>query len=185
MMNKLTDEEGKLLISMARRTLESYITNREKPNFSDIDKPFLRKESGLFVTLHKNGRLRGCIGYIVGMEPLFKSVVDLTIASSTQDPRFPKVVKGELSDIDIEISVLTPPEKISNIDEIIMGEHGVIIKAGNRQGLYLPQVYNETGWSKEEFLSNLCETKAGLDRYAWKKPNVEIFIFSTQIFSEK
>ena len=147
--------------------------------------PRLTAISGAFVTLNKQGELRGCIGNIIGQKPLYQTVRDMAIESATADPRFQPVTKEELKDINIEISVLSPLRKISDISEFELGRHGVIVKKGWNQGVFLPQVALETGWSKEEFLSNLCAHKAGLSPDAWKDPKTEIHIFSAIVFSEK
>ena len=144
------------------------------------------EHEGAFVTIHKNKALRGCIGNIVTDKPLYQTVRDMAIAAATQDPRFKPLTKEELSDIEVEISVLSKPERIKSIDEIQMGVHGVIVHQGPlHHGIFLPQVATETGWSKEEFLSQLCAQKAGLPPDAWKDPRTVIEIFSAQVFSEK
>jgi len=137
------------------------------------------------VTIHKKGQLRGCIGNIYGTQALYLTIRDMAIASSSKDPRFPPLSVDELKDIDIEISVLSIPKKTTNIDEIKMGTHGVIIKKGFHSGVFLPQVATETGWSREEFLSNLCSHKAGLPADAWKDKSTQVYIFSAEVFSEK
>jgi hypothetical protein len=108
----------------------------------------------------------------------------MAIESSTADPRFTPVGPEELKDIKIEISVLSEPRRVRSADEIRMGEHGVIVKSGYRSGVFLPQVATETGWSREEFLSNLCENKAGLPADAWKDKKTELYVFTAQVFSE-
>jgi AmmeMemoRadiSam system protein A len=134
--------------------------------------------------LHEHGRLRGCIGNIVTDTALYITVRDMAIASATSDPRFRRLKPEELSKVKIEISALSPLEKISSVDEIKLGTHGVLLKNGFRSGVFLPQVATETGWSKEEFLTNLCVEKAGLAPDAWKDKTTEIYIFSAQVFSE-
>ncbi len=164
--------------------METYIKTGERKDYK-IDDPVLNREMGAFVTLHKGGQLRGCIGNIVGRGPLYLTVRDMAIESSTNDPRFPPVTASELKDIDVEISVLSEPKKTTDPDEIIMGKHGVIVKSGFRSGVYLPQVATETGWSKEEFMTSLCAHKAGLPPDAWKKGQAEIYLFTAEIVSEK
>lgn len=181
LINELQKEK---LLKIARRTLETYLTTKVKPDFQ-IEDEILKEKRGAFVTLHKNGKLRGCIGNIVGQKALWKTIRDMVIESALSDTRFSPVTKEELNQIDIEISVLTPPERIDDVEKIIMGKHGVIIKKGFRQGVFLPQVADETGWSREEFLSSLCAHKAGLSPDAWKDKDVEIYIFSAQVFGEK
>ncbi len=180
----LNENQQKELLKIARQTIQTYVSTGKKPDFNITDKA-LKEESGAFVTVHKKGQLRGCIGNIIGYQPLWETVQDMAIESSTGDPRFPAVTEKELNDIDIEISVLSKPERIKSIDEIILGKHGVIVKRGGNSGLFLPQVATETGWSKEDFLSYLCSHKAGLPADAWKSKDTEIHIFSAQVFSEK
>ncbi len=180
----LNDKQKKRLLEIARRTLETYIKKKETLEFKEDD-PVLNKELGAFVTLHKYGELRGCIGNMVGKGPLYLTVRDMAIAASTQDPRFPRVTEDELDVIDIEISVLSQMEKISDSSKIIMGKHGVMVQSGFRSGVFLPQVATETGWDRETFMNNLCAHKAGLPPDAWKKGECEIFIYTAEVFGEK
>ncbi len=180
----LNETQKKRLLEIARKTIEAYLSRRETLEFKEDDLR-LSKEEGAFVTLHKTGDLRGCIGNIYGKGPLFKTIRDMSIASSTQDPRFSPVSLDELKDIEIEISVLSVPEKVSDVSNIEMGKHGVIVRRGLNSGVFLPQVATETGWTREEFLSNLCAHKAGLSPSAWKDKNTEIYKFSADVFSEK
>ena len=119
---------------------------------------------------------------VVRDKPLYELVRDMAVASSTQDPRFPPVTADELKDIKIEISVLSKPKLIKSIKEFELGRHGVIVQRDFNQGVFLPQVATETGWSKEEFLSNLCAHKAGLSPDAWKDKDTKIYIFEAQVF---
>jgi AmmeMemoRadiSam system protein A len=140
---------------------------------------------GAFVTLHERGELRGCIGNLIANQPLYLTVRDMAIEAAVGDPRFPPVGLSEMKDIEIEISALSPMEKIDDPEKIKLGKHGVLIRKGFNSGVFLPQVAQETGWSKEEFLSNLCTHKAGLASDAWKDGSAEIYIFSAEVFSEK
>lgn len=185
----LNEEQKKKLLKIARQTVEIYTKERKIAKFSEDD-PELLKSYGAFVTLRKGKSddeesLRGCIGHIISKEPLYKTVRDMAIASSTQDPRFPPVTTDELEDIKIEISVLSIPKLIKDIKEFELGKHGVIVRKGFNQGLFLPQVATETGWSREEFLSNLCSHKAGLSSGAWKDKDTNIHIFNAEVFEEK
>jgi hypothetical protein len=181
MLNK---EQKDKLLKIARETMEAYVNDRQRLDFSETD-PLLNKELGAFVTIHKGGQLRGCIGNIVGKGPLYLTVRDMAIESATADPRFSPVTPSELDDIDVEISVLSELDKVSDPEEIELGRHGVIVKNGFRSGVFLPQVATETGWGKEEFMRILCAQKAGLPPDAWKDPNTDIFIFTAEVFSEK
>jgi len=181
---KLTEEEKITLLKIARKTLEEYLSSGKISDFN-VRSERLKKIQGAFVTLNENSSLRGCIGNIIGREPLWQTVRDMAIEAALHDPRFPSVKYNELKNIDIEISVLTPLKKVSSPDEIVLGKHGVIVKRGFKQGVYLPQVATETGWSKEEFLSSLCYSKAGLQPDAWKDKDTELYVFEAIVFDEK
>ncbi|HOW26477.1 MAG TPA: AmmeMemoRadiSam system protein B [Bacteroidales bacterium] len=177
-------EDRKELLQIARQTVESYVKKRVVPVVNEGElNPDLRIPSGAFVTLHKEGNLRGCIGRFNADEPLYKVVQDMAVSSSTQDSRFPPVKPDELGQIDIEISVLTPLKKIESIDEIILGKHGIYIKKGFASGTFLPQVATETGWNLEEFLGHCARDKAGIGWEGWK--DAEIYTYEAIIFSEK
>jgi len=164
--------------------METYVKTGERLRIKEAD-PVLNKELGVFVTLHKHGQLRGCIGSIIGKGPLYLTVRDMAIESSTTDPRFAKISESELKDVDIEISVLSELEKISDPNLIKMGKHGVLVRGPGGGGVFLPQVAVETGWSRDEFMNNLCSRKAGLPEDAWKKGGCEIYIYTAEVFGEK
>ncbi|MBN1414039.1 MAG: AmmeMemoRadiSam system protein B [Bacteroidales bacterium] len=177
-------EEKKELLSLARKTIEIYITSGEsyKPETGDYS-AMLLAPSGAFVTLHKNGKLRGCIGRFDATLPLYKVVQEMAIASATKDSRFSPVTTTELPDLDIEISVLTPLRKIQSVDEIILGKHGIYIKKGYHSGTFLPQVAKDTKWTKEEFLGHCAQDKAGIGWDGWK--DAELFTYEAIIFGEQ
>jgi len=178
------DKEEQQLIYIARTTLENYIHKGIIPKIdSSILSEKLKESYGAFVTLKKDNKLRGCIGRFTTEKPLYQIVQDMTISASTQDYRFEKVSPKELDHIKIEISILSPLKKINSIDEIIMGTHGIYIKKGGNSGTFLPQVANETGWTKEEFLGHCAEDKAGIGWYGWK--TADIFIYTTVVIEEK
>lgn len=183
---EVNSREGETLLKIARRTLDAYIEEGKIPPVEEKMK-LLDEKRGMFVTLKKgkNQELRGCIGYIFAEKPLRQAVVDLTLASSTQDYRFPPVKPSELKEIKIEISLLSPLKRETNPENIVMGKHGVYVKLGTRSGVFLPQVADETGWDREEFLANLCAHKAGLNPNAWKDPKTEIYTFTVAHFEEK
>ncbi len=137
---------------------------------------------GAFVTLRKEGALRGCIGNVTPEQPLFEAVKDLARSSAFRDPRFPPLGKDELEHVDIEISVLTPLEPIAP-EEVEVGTHGLLIRSGLRSGLLLPQVPVEQGWNREEFLSRTCN-KAGLPGTCWQDSDTELLSFTAIVFSE-
>ena len=180
----LNPAEKKELLKMARNTIETFVKTGKAPDITVKDAR-LNEIEGAFVTIRKHGALRGCIGNIIGQEPLVQTVRDMAVAAASQDPRFPPVTVAELKDIDLEISVLSQPRRIKDASEIEMGKHGVIVSQGKRQGVFLPQVADETGWSKEEFLSELCSQKAGLPADAWKSPDTALYVFTADVFVEK
>lgn len=180
----LTEAQKKRLLEIARQTLEAFVKTHKVPDFDEKDQRLLEEE-GAFVTLHKQGSLRGCIGNILGQGPLFKTVRDMTVAAASEDPRFDPVEPEELKNIDVEISVLSKPRVIQSVDEIVMGKHGVIVRKGTKSGVFLPQVATETDWSKERFLSELCSQKAGLSPDAWKDASTILQTFTAQVFGEK
>ncbi len=180
----LNDGEKKKLLGIARKSIETYLKTGRKYELNETDPSFTR-EAGAFVTLNKNGELRGCIGNLVGNKPLYLTVRDMAVEAAVSDPRFTPVRSEELKDIEIEISVLSPMNKVDDPAKIRLGVDGVLVRRGFRSGVFLPQVAVETGWSKEEFLSNLCSHKAGLSPNAWKDKETELFTFTAEVFSEK
>ena len=185
-MSQLTKQEQNILLDIAKKTVESYINRGEVPEFNIINEN-LNQNQGAFVTLHKNRELRGCIGQIVPTEkPLWEVVRDMAIAACSEDYRFNPVAANELNKLDYEISVLSVPKEIDNWQDIKLGEHGVIIEKGRQSGVFLPQVATETGWDLEEFLSQLCSQKAGLNPDCYKNdPSVKLKTFTAQVFSKK
>ncbi len=179
----LNNEQKQILLKLARDTIEKYVTQGIILKYENKD-PVLNEKCGAFVTIHNKGKLRGCIGMIEGIQELYKTIIEMAIEASTNDPRFSPVTPEELNEIDIEISVLTPPEKIQSIDEIILGKHGVIVRKGMRSGVFLPQVAIETGWDKKTFLEQLCMGKAGLTKDAYLDKETEIYIFDAEVFKE-
>jgi len=180
----LNEKQRKRLLEIARTAVEEHVKNGKEAEFSETD-PELLKQKGAFVTLHYKGDLRGCIGNIIGRQPLYKTIRDMAIEASANDPRFMPVTAGELKDIKIEISVLSEPERVTDVSKIVMGKHGVIVKKGFNSGVFLPQVATETGWDRDEFLSVLCTQKAGLPADAWKDPKTELYTFTAEVFGEE
>ena len=180
--SSLTKGDRKVLLNLARRTLEAHVTGKGPPQFSSENKRLMEKR-GVFVTLQKGGALRGCIGYVQGAVPLAEAVPQMTISASSRDPRFSPVSAEELKSIHIEISVLTPLKPVKDVKEIQVGKHGLFIARGDRAGLLLPQVATEHGWGREEFLTQTCY-KAGLPPSAWQEGDTTIYSFSAEVFSE-
>ncbi|OGX46678.1 MAG: hypothetical protein A3G38_00750 [Omnitrophica WOR_2 bacterium RIFCSPLOWO2_12_FULL_51_8] len=180
----LNQDERKKLLEIARRSIESYLKTGKKLEVGEAD-PELNQEMGAFVTLHHRGRLRGCIGNLTGTKPLYLTVRDMAVEAAAGDPRFAPVEAKDLAGLEIEISVLSPVQRVDSAEKIQLGTHGVLVKRGFNSGVFLPQVAGETGWSKEEFLSQLCAQKAGLPADCWKDKAAELYIFTAEVFSEK
>jgi uncharacterized protein len=182
----LNENEQQVLMAIARDTLRRYLNQRQVPALSAYPAPAaLQKECGVFVTLKnkQNGELRGCIGYIDGVKPLREAVRDCAVDAATRDQRFAPLQAGEDQTVQIEISVLTPPEKIATINAITIGKHGLIISKGMHRGVLLPQVPVEWGWNRADFLNAICQ-KAGLPEGAWQE-GAELYIFTAQVFREQ
>jgi len=179
----LNRKERESMLKLTRDTIYSKLYSNDLPSYSPIS-AVLSEPRGVFITLHKHGALRGCIGYIEAIKPLYQTVQDLAVAAAFKDPRFPGLNENEFNDIDIEISVMSPLDKITDVNKIEVGKHGIIIKRGFNSGLLLPQVATEQGWDRDTFLEHTC-SKAGLPGDSWKKPDTEITIFSAEVFSEK
>jgi len=182
---RLTNEQKRALLKAARTVIESAVTGRSMPKPSPPDDPVLNQQCGCFVTLHVAGRLRGCIGTFIPDDPLYQTV-DSMARSSLRDPRFvgQPIGTDELNDLDIEISVLSPLQLTEDPLALELGRHGIYIKKGFYSGCFLPQVAEETGWTKEQFLSYCCSHKAGLDPGAWQDGSAEVYLFTADVFGE-
>ncbi len=180
MPEHLTEAQKATLLRVARESLRAAVTRQHyEPHTDD---PQLREPGAVFVTLHKQGELRGCIGTVEPSEPLIEAVALMARESALSDFRFNPVTPGEVDEIDIEISWLTPAQCVTDPQDIQVGEHGLIVQQGGRRGLLLPQVPAEWGWDREEFLAHTC-LKAGLPRDAWKK-GATIYCFGAEVFGE-
>ena len=178
----LTDTEKKLLLKTARESIASFFEGKKGIYGKPSEK--VQTPLGAFVTLHINGHLRGCIGHMMPVYPLFTGIQHLARESAFHDPRFSPLTKAELSQADIEISVLSPLKRIDSVDTIKVGTHGILMRNGSYSGVLLPQVPVEQGWDLEAFLINTCY-KAGIPGNCWKDPDTEIEIFSAVVFGEK
>lgn len=178
-MTKLTEKERETLKKIARNAIEQRLFGTGEENF--VITEALSEKRGAFVTLKRHGELRGCIGYIKGFFPLHETVRRVAVESAFGDPRFPPLSREEWKDVEIEISVLSPLKKISSIEEIEVGKHGLYIEMWGRSGLLLPQVATEYGWDRTTFLEHTC-LKAGLPKDAWKSREASIYIFSAEVF---
>jgi len=178
----LDPKEKLILLKLARHAImESLGSGGESPEFESS--PGLRALSGAFVTLHQKGQLRGCIGTFSAQNPLEEAVQEMARAAAFQDPRFPPVQAGEVPEIDIEISALTPMREVQDLEEIEVGRHGLYVSDGPFSGVLLPQVATEHGWDRQTFLEQTC-IKAGLDRDRWRSEGLKIFVFSAEVFGE-
>ena len=182
----MDDNAKKELLGIARKSIEAAV-NKNQPCEFHTENSALQEKQGVFVTLKNKGRLRGCLGHFISEIPLYKLVTKTAASSATEDPRFriDPIVPSEIKDLNIEISVLSSLEKISNPLDIVLGVHGIYIKKGSYTGCFLPQVAIETGWSKKEFLSKCCGEKAGLPKDAWSEKDVDVFVFTADIFNDK
>ncbi len=190
---KLTTEEGKLLVKLARKAVEEHLKKGEVIGIPKDVPQKLMEPCGVFVTLnslrHGKRALRGCIGFPYATTPLARAVIESSINSATQDPRFPPVSFEELDQILFEVSVLTPPQPIKvekpqdYPSEIRVGQDGLIVEKGYYKGLLLPQVPIDWGWDEEEFLCQCC-VKAGLPPDCWLTRGAKIFKFQAIIFEE-
>lgn len=182
MKDSFTIEEQKRLLKIAREAIKEYLKTGEIKKFETSGK--LKDIRAVFVTLFKDQELRGCIGHLEAYKPLGEAVAEMAIAAAVDDNRFLPVSLKELPEIKIEISVLSPMQKIDDPNEIKLGEHGVIVKNGPRGGTFLPEVAEHFNYNLEEFLSSLCAHKAGLSPNVWRDPKTEIYIFTTTKIKE-
>lgn len=178
----LDESARKELLALARKTLENYFVTGRIAEYQAAH-PELLERCGAFVSLHKGGELRGCIGLLSDEAELYRTVQRCAISAALEDSRFTPVTPGELADLKIEISVLSPLERITDVHLIEVGRHGLLISLGGLRGLLLPQVAAQYNWDRETFLAQTCR-KAGLPTHAWRQPNVVIHVFEAQVFSE-
>ncbi|MBW3015032.1 AmmeMemoRadiSam system protein A [Candidatus Woesearchaeota archaeon] len=180
--------KGELLISLARDAIKAHFSN-EKLKISEELKSEFSDKQGVFVTLTIDGELRGCIGFIEAIYPLYESVIKAAESAAFSDPRFKPLNEAEFKRLKVEVSVLTKPELIAvgkpedYVKKIKVGRDGLIVEKGMYKGLLLPQVATEYNWDSKEFLEYTCQ-KAGLNKDAWKKPGVKVYRFECEIFHE-
>lgn len=194
MSNVYSDEQGKFLVRLARKTVDDYVTQKRKSEIPEDTSEQLRLKSGVFVTLNSitgnQVSLRGCIGRPYPTQPLVEATIDSSVDSAVNDPRFPAVTTKELDTIIIDLSVLTPPKKIeySNPEDLLnlvkVGRDGLIAIRGVQRGLLLPQVPVDWNWNTLEFIKHTC-SKAGLPENAWKDQKTEFMSFQAEIFGEE
>jgi len=177
----LSDKDKAFLLKLAKETIDCKVKGIKCPDYK-ITSEVLKENRGAFVTIKKHGDLRGCIGYIQAIKPLYQTIQEMAEAAALKDPRFEPVSKEELKDLEIEISVLTPLKRITDVSQIQVGVHGILLRKGYYSGLLLPQVATENNWDRKTFLEQTC-FKAGMyDKDCWKDQDTEIYIFSADVF---
>lgn len=183
----LNRSQQQFLLELARNSISYYLANLREPHMIEPEDTELKEKRGVFVTLTIDGNLRGCIGHINAVQPLYLDVIENAINAAFDDPRFDQLAKSELERIKIEISVLSKPVKLDyeNPDDLIskLNGQGVIIKRGSRQATYLPQVWEDLR-DKKMFLSSLC-MKAGLPADSWEKDDLEVQTYTVEKFEEE
>jgi len=175
----ISSNDQQHLLALARRALEARVRHETLPDV-EVD---VGVKSGAFVSIFRDGELRGCLGRLNSQLPLARLVVQLAQAVADSDPRFDRVTPQELADIGFEISVLTREREVESVEEIEVGRHGLIVERGTTRGLLLPQVATELGWDRDTFLDHTC-LKAGLPADAWKR-GARIFVFEAEVFGAR
>jgi len=178
--SEFTEHEKEILRAIAWNAIKASVKGENLPDLPEVP-PSLQKKVGAFVSLHRSGALRGCIGYLRDDKPLCQTVQEMARAAALDDPRFNPLTEQELKNLDVEISVLTPLRPIASIDEIEVGKHGLMVVQGPFSGLLLPQVATHYGWDKKTFLEQTC-IKAGLPSHAWQDPKTKLFVFTADVF---
>jgi len=173
-------EERRQLLNLAHRSIESALADEAVDTTPPSE--HLAEPRGAFTTLHSQGELRGCIGYVLPMGPLYQVVAETARAAAFDDPRFEPVTEDEVPHLTIEISVLSPMRPIRP-EDVVVGKHGLLVTMGARRGLLLPQVPGEWGWDRETFLAQTC-LKAGLSPDAWQR-GAELYGFTAEVFGEE
>lgn len=177
----LNDKQKKSLLQLAYDVIYSRLYRSKYASPSD---PLFEEKRGIFVSLHINKALRGCIGYIVGYKSILESVKEMAIAAAFRDPRFPPLEADELADLEIELSILSELKPVDDLTEIVIGRDGLFLEHPQGSGLLLPQVATEWGWDRETFLNQVCQ-KAGLPSSVLQDGDSKIFRFEADIFSAK
>jgi AmmeMemoRadiSam system protein B/AmmeMemoRadiSam system protein A len=183
MSGSLSPEDRTKLLEIARKTIECGLSGDRLPDFG-VTSDALIEPRGVFVTLYKNGELRGCIGNTERTDPLYIAVEKAAVGAAFRDPRFFPVTGGELDEIVIEVSILSELELVEKIKSIEVGIHGLVIELGSRRGLLLPQVPVQQGWDRDEYVKNIC-LKAGLFPESWKDDEARLYTFTAEVFEEE
>src|SRR5256885_1822409 len=181
-MFQLTEQDQRFLLRIVRDSVQSYLLN-EPSRLPEVPAGVLTEPRGVFVSIHRHGALRGCIGNIHPAGALYRAAAECAVTAAVGDPRFMPLTPGEMTDVEFEVSVLSPIERVENIADIEVGKHGLLISKKNAHGLLLPQVATTYGWDRERFLAETCK-KAGLGGDAWKD-GATIHTFSAFVFGER
>jgi AmmeMemoRadiSam system protein B/AmmeMemoRadiSam system protein A len=181
---QLSAQEKAKLLALARNAVQAVATKHELYEPPAPAEAALNQEAGLFVTIKRRGRLRGCVGYTSAVEPLYLAVRDTATLAAARDARFVPVSAEELSELAYEVSVLSPMRRVTNVEQIEVGRDGLLVKNADREGLLLPQVPLEHRWDRTRFLEEAC-IKAGMDREQWRDEGTDIFRFSARVFRDK
>lgn len=179
---KLSDVEKRALLQIARTSIQSAVEGLALPILKN-ETGALCEPRGVFVTLHLNEELRGCIGYVEPLFPLAQATQDVAVKAAMEDPRFMPLSAAEMRSVAIEISVLSPLEALNDVADIEIGKHGLVMSSGYRRGLLLPQVATEYHWDREQFLSHTA-MKAGLPPDVWKGKETQLYTFTVEKFDE-
>jgi AmmeMemoRadiSam system protein A len=180
---QLTTEERGVLLAAARESIQTLFAKKNPPVIDFKKFSNLKQNAGAFVTLTINGHLRGCIGYLSSQKNIFETVCDAAVQAASNDPRFPPLTREEVGKVNIEISVLSPPNPIRSYEDIEIGRHGLILDEGYRRGVLLPQVARENNYSIPQFLTAICE-KTGIDSFTWEHKPLNLYTFTAVVFSE-
>jgi len=179
----LTDDDKRTLLALAREAVDAAVRTNALPQ-PDSDQGILSQQRGCFVTLKNAGQLRGCIGTFRPQGPLGEMIPAMARAAATEDPRFraDPIRPGELSELTVEVSVLSPLTETDDPRSLEIGTHGIYIVRGYSSGCFLPEVATEMHWDVEQFLDACCEHKAGLPAGAWKEPDTKVYLFTSEKF---
>jgi len=182
---EFTAEEKRTLLKIARGAITAALSRKSPEEYTKeyLITPAMQMKAGAFVTLEIHHRLRGCVGLIESEKPLCETVSEAAVSAALYDSRFRPLASEELPEIEIEISVLSPMVKMSNVDSLEVNKHGLLMISGRNHGLLLPQVATEYRWDKTTFLEQTC-VKAGLPKDAWKWPETEVYLFTANVFNE-
>jgi len=180
-MSPLSNEEKRWLLKLARGSLEASV-RQEAMSVPEKIPPALQERAGAFVSLHREDHLRGCVGYVQAVKPLYRTVMEVVVAAALNDPRFERVRPEELPDLEVEISVLSPCREVRP-EEVQVGVHGLMVSQERARGVLLPQVAAERNWSREQFLEETCR-KTGLPPDAWRR-GATVEVFTAEVFSDR